>query len=143
MTILIKYITIGGEPMASYGFMNYPSQQPMFPQPSGNVYNIQTSLEVANIPAGAGITVALCMPESLMYVKTIQNGVPVFLAYKISSYNEAPSSTTSGPPIEERVRMLEQKFNQLIENGGQKNDRSTGIAVPVSTKQQPQSKWDT
>lgn len=46
----------------------------MFPQPNGNVYLIQNSLEVANVPAGAGITIALCMAENLMYLKTIQNG---------------------------------------------------------------------
>lgn len=32
----------------------YNSQQPMFPQPNGNIYVISNSLEVANVPAGAG-----------------------------------------------------------------------------------------
>lgn len=31
-----------------------------FPQPQGNVYMINNSLEVANIPMGAGLSVALC-----------------------------------------------------------------------------------
>lgn len=31
-------------------------QAPMFPQPNGNVYLIQNSLEVANVPAGAEAT---------------------------------------------------------------------------------------
>jgi len=43
----------------------------MFPQPQGNVYVIQNSLEVANIPAGAGITAALCLQENLLYMKSM------------------------------------------------------------------------
>ena len=35
--------------------------QPLFPQPQGNVYNINSTLEVANVPVGAGISVALCL----------------------------------------------------------------------------------
>lgn len=31
--------------------------QPLFPQPQGNVYNINSTLEVANVPVGAGIKV--------------------------------------------------------------------------------------
>lgn len=38
----------------------YMPQQPIFPQPQGNVYMIQNSLEVANIPTGAGVTIAIC-----------------------------------------------------------------------------------
>lgn len=57
--------------------------QPLFPQPQGNVYNINSTLEVANVPCGAGISVALCMPENVMYIKTMQNGNPLFYPYKI------------------------------------------------------------
>ena len=47
--------------------------QPLFPQPQGNVYNINSTLEVANVPVGAGISVALCLNEGVMYIKTMQN----------------------------------------------------------------------
>ena len=56
----------GDVPMAYNGF--YP---PMFPQPCGNIYNIQNSLEVANIPTGAGMTAALCAPENILYLKVM------------------------------------------------------------------------
>ena len=49
---------------------------------------ISNSLEVANIPAGVGITAAICQSENLLYLKTVQNGVPTFLAYKLSPYTE-------------------------------------------------------
>ena len=40
--------------------------QPLFPQPQGNVYNINSTLEVANVPVGAGMSIALCLPENVM-----------------------------------------------------------------------------
>lgn len=95
---------------------------PMFPQPNGNVYVIQNSLEVANIPAGAGITAALCLSENLIYLKTIQNGVPTFLAYKLAPYNETPKNQAATPTVEERLAALEQKIDKL---GGKHNDVST------------------
>ena len=42
--------------------------QPLFPQPNGNVYSINNTLEVANIPSGVGLSVALCLSEGLMYI---------------------------------------------------------------------------
>lgn len=65
--------------------------QPLFPQPQGNVYNINSTLEVANVPVGAGISVALCLPENVMYIKTMQNGNPLFYPYKVIPFsNDAP-----------------------------------------------------
>lgn len=66
--------------------------QPLFPQPQGNVYNINSTLEVANVPVGAGISVALCLNEGFMYIKTMQNGNPLFWAYKIEPYDASKST---------------------------------------------------
>lgn len=69
--------------------------QPLFPQPQGNVYNINSTLEVANVPVGAGISVALCLNEGLMYIKTMQNGNPLFWAYKVEPYDANKSNETN------------------------------------------------
>lgn len=70
--------------------MNQQNVQPLFPQPTGNVYNINSTLEVANVPVGAGVSVAICWPENVMYLKTMQNGNPLFYPYKIIPFsNEA------------------------------------------------------
>lgn len=62
-----------------------------FPQPQGNVYMINNSLEVANVPMGSGVSIALCPSENLMYLKTLQNGAPTLMAYTINAY-EAPAA---------------------------------------------------
>lgn len=62
--------------------------QPLFPQPQGNVYNINSTLEVANVPVGAGMSIALCLPENVMYIKTMQNGNPLFYPYKVIPFNQ-------------------------------------------------------
>ena len=123
-----------------YGVPNfYGSQQPMFPQPNGNIYVISNSLEVANVPAGAGITAALCQSEGLLYLKTVQNGVPTFLAYKLTPYTESPKMQQQENDVETRLAMLEKQISTLlIALGGKRNDEqptpaTTTNAVPATT----------
>lgn len=52
----------------------------MFMTPQGNVYVIDSPLEVANVPMGTGLSVAICPNESLMYLKMYQNGAPSITA---------------------------------------------------------------
>lgn len=96
----------------NYGGGPYFNTQsaPMFPQPNGNVYLIQNSLEVANIPTSGGLATVICMPENLMYIKTIQNGQPTLLAYTIAPY-EAPKTvpTSTQSNLESRVAALRQQ----------------------------------
>lgn len=81
--------------------------QPLFPQPQGNVYNINSTLEVANVPTGAGISVALCLNEGFMYIKTMQNGNPMFWAYRILPYDGSNSE-----PIKKQEPQQKQVVNQ-------------------------------
>lgn len=67
--------------------------QPLFPQPQGNVYNINSTLEVANALVGVRISVALCLQEGFIYIKTMQNGNPMFWAYKIMPYDATKPQT--------------------------------------------------
>lgn len=83
--------------------------QPLFPQPQGNVYNINSTLEVANVPVGAGISVALCMPENVMFIKTMQNGNPLFYPYKIMPFNNEVE--TPAPAQERKEDIAEQMEN--------------------------------
>lgn len=104
--------------------------QPLFPQPQGNVYSINSTLEVANVPVGAGMSIALCLPENVMYIKTMQNGNPLFYPYKVIPFDQANATAAqseekvSEPSISindlsaqvkrcnEKIELLEEKFNK-------------------------------
>lgn len=64
-----------------------------FPQPQGNVYLVNNSLEVANVPMGAGISMVLCPTEGLMYLKTLQGGAPSIIVYSIAPYEQKQEDT--------------------------------------------------
>lgn len=75
--------------------VNVPS---FFPQPIGNVYNLQTASEIGNIPAGNGLSVGLCLAEGVMYVKSLQNGAPALVEYHLSTAEGGrPPEQDAGP----------------------------------------------
>lgn len=99
---------------SSNGQFQQQNIQPLFPQPQGNVYNINSTLEVANVPTGAGISVALCLQEGFMYIKTMQNGNPMFWAYKILPYDNAAKETEETPKDNSIATQLEQYDNRFV-----------------------------
>lgn len=72
--------------------------QQMFPQPQGSVYSINSPLEIGNVPIGStGLSVALCLNEGLMYIKSFQNSSPVIMTYHISPHNVDQKPTQTAP----------------------------------------------
>lgn len=104
--------------------------QPLFPQPQGNVYNINSTLEMANVPVGAGISVALCMPENIMYIKAMQNGNPLLYPYKIVPFTQTQmqqpdEAEKSEPDLQSqlkdccsKIQALEEKVESLSKKKG-------------------------
>ena len=91
--------------------------QPLFPQPQGNVYNINSTLEVANVPTGAGISVALCLNEGFMYIKTMQNGNPMFWAYRILPYDGSnPESMKKQEPQQKQAANQDEQILKHFES---------------------------
>lgn len=107
-------------------FNQFQQIQQMFPQPQGSVYSIGAPLEIGNVPIGStGLSVALCLNENLMYIKSFQGGNPVIMAYKITPYATddtkippAANEAETKPTLEERLGRLE----QLITSKGGKFD---------------------
>lgn len=107
-------------------YNNYFNQQPqqipsqfqnhLFPQPNGNVYTINSSNELSNIPVGVGLTVVLCLNEGLLYLKTIQNGNPVVWTYKLNSTEEnvqSAAASTETPVQDDRYLQLDSRLSKL------------------------------
>lgn len=113
------------------------SIQRMFPQPQGTVYSINSPVEIGNIPIGStGLSVALCLSEGLMYIKSFQSGGPVIMAYSIKPYTKDSNEVAATPNLEvtksneynveyqktinelqERIYKIEQIVNKNNEGG--------------------------
>lgn len=122
----MSYPNINMRPQATGApqYSNYtsyqPVSQPIFPQPSGNVYFVNNNLEVANIPIGAGMSAVLCLPENLLYIKTMQNNMPMLLGYKISPLESSASSSTTEDAPEQSINESDQinweeKIRSIVE----------------------------
>lgn len=113
--------------------------QSMFPQPQGSVYSINSPLDIGNVPIGStGLSVALCLNEGLMYIKSFQNNSPVIMTYRILPHTTeqktaqlAPDSSAQSisTDIEDRLKQLESLTERvtkleenLKQNGGKFNE---------------------
>ena len=97
-----------------------------FPQPQGNVYLVNNSLEVSNVPMGAGLSMILCPSEGTMYLKTLQGGAPSLIVYSIAPYESKPEQPQESQPdygaqiaeLRAQVEALKKQkggsFNELI-----------------------------
>lgn len=80
-------------------FQPYQATQ-FFPQPQGSIYMINGSNEISNVPVGAGLSAAICLREGVLYLKTIQNGSPMLLGYRLSPLE-------GGDPKQEQPQIVE------------------------------------
>lgn len=97
-----------------------------FPQSQGGVYLINNSLEVANVPIGAGISVALCMNEGVMYIKGMQGGMPSLMPYKISPY-ETHTTQKDVPASAPKEKEKEQVLKELLDTLSKMDQRITAL----------------
>lgn len=88
-----------------------------FPQPQGNVYLINNSLEVANVPMGSGLSMAICPSEGTMYLKTLQGGAPSLIVYSIAPY-EAPIEQKQETDLATQIAELRAEIETLKKSKG-------------------------
>lgn len=93
---------------------NQPPNQPLpnfFLQPIGNIYNINTASEINQVPAGANLSVGLCLSENIMYIKSFQNGAPLLLGYRLSPIEGVISDAKITPAAPEKD--YEERFKKI------------------------------
>ena len=85
----------------------------MFLTPQGNVYIIDSALEVANVPMGTGVSVAICPTENLMYLKMYQNGAPTISAYTLAPYEQPTNNANIEKVLQNITQRLEKIENSI------------------------------
>lgn len=103
-------------------FSQFQQIQQMFPQPQGSVYSIQSLADIGNVPIGStGLSVALCLPEQVMYIKSFQSGSPIIMAYRVLPFQKEDKPVdlveNSENNVENRIKSLEEKLDKLISGG--------------------------
>lgn len=95
-----------------------------FPQPQGNVYLVNNSLEVSNIPMGAGLSMVLCPSEGTMYLKTLQGGAPTLIVYSIAPYESKEEPQPQQPDYGAQIEELRAQVAALMKKtkGGSLNE---------------------
>ena len=105
------------------GFIPYGTTQSYqgtqyFPQPQGNVYLVNNSLEVSNIPMGAGLSMILCPSEGTMYLKTLQGGAPSLIVYSIAPYEPKQEIQEQQPDYGAQIAELRAQIEALAKKKG-------------------------
>lgn len=96
----------------------YPGQI-VFPQPVGNVYNLNTANDIGNIPFGSNVSVGLCLSENIIYIKSLQNGIPMLLGYKLNpienlnSNSQTMTNSNSDNRLEELIATLNENNKKI------------------------------
>lgn len=96
----------------------YPGQI-VFPQPVGNVYNLNSANDIGNIPFGSNVSVGLCLSENIIYIKSLQNGIPMLLGYKLNpienlnSTTQTVSNSNSDNRLEELIATLNENNKKI------------------------------
>ena len=89
---------------------------PMFMQPQGNLYVIENSMELANVPMGAGLSVAICPSESLVYFKMYQNGQPQIAVYSLTPFEQKEIKNDSA--LDVILKRLDELEKRIDKKGG-------------------------
>lgn len=113
---------------------NLYSAQQFFPQPQGSVYMINNSSEINNIPISGNLSAIVCLNEGILYLKTLQNGTPMMLSYKLNSIENQSSSEVKEEDVtnkkiadflknyDERLNKIEDALIKTKEKNGGKLD---------------------
>lgn len=106
-----------------------PSAQSYFPQPQGNVFMINSSSEVNSVPISNGLSAAISLNDNTMFLKTIQNGNPILVGYKLcplETYSQPVEKPLPKAPAADNVEELLKKFEERLDAMEQSLKKKTG-----------------
>ena len=116
-----------------------------FPQPQGSIYMIANSSDVANVPVGAGLSAAICLREGIIYLKTIQNGSPMLLGYKLAPLENGEQTNEAQAPKE--TCETDKKITAILEDYSKRLETlEKQLAQPIQSQTQTKggnSAWPT
>lgn len=102
---------------------------PFFMQSQGAVFNINSSNEAQNIPAQVGlVNVGICLRENTLYLKSIQNGAPVLMTYRISPIDENGQQDETNKKIATILEDYDARLKKIEQSLISKNDTKGGPA---------------
>lgn len=108
----LQFNTQQQNPLQSFSAMPQ-YQHPIFMQPIGSIYGLNSSSDVGNIPMGSGVSVGLCLSEGIMYLKSMQNNGPVILGYKLKPLETQNQASAPSNQREDIKGILEQLNNKI------------------------------
>ena len=111
-----------------------------FPQPQGSIYMIGNANDVANVPVGAGLSAAICLRDNVMYLKTIQNGSPMLLGYRLAPLDGA---TAVEPTQEPAQPAMDTKIIATLKNYDERLRAIEKQIEEANTKKGGKSEWPT
>lgn len=111
----------------------------IFMQPIGNIYGLNNSSEIGNIPIGSGVSVGLCLSEGTMYLKSMQNNGPVLLGYKLSPL-ENIQNTSSGQP-QDSIQRIEQMLRNYEERFANLEKKLSSQQNPIQSEKGGKTQW--
>lgn len=110
-----------------------------FPQPQGSIYMIANANDVANVPVGAGLSAAICLRDGIMYLKTIQNGSPMLLGYRL-----APLDGNGADSVQEQTQSgSDTKITAILEDYGKRLQTLEKQIATSKTQSGGNSQWPT
>lgn len=95
----------------------------LFPQPIGSVYNLNSATDICNVPIGSNISIGLCLNENIIHIKSLQNGTPVTLSYRLTSIDNtgtpvlqpSPEAQIDSSRIEQLINSFEERMSRFEE----------------------------
>ena len=90
--------------------------QSFFPQAQGNVFMINSQSEINNIPISNGMSAAFFLSDGIVFLKTIQNGNPILIGYKLSPLEQfQPAAPQQNVDIAAAIDDLSKRLKNLEE----------------------------